>query len=42
MVGVLLAGLAGVGGCGGLKSGLERVMVLGMGGAGFLGVACFR
>jgi hypothetical protein len=42
MVGRLLAGLVGVGGCGGLKSSLERVMVLGMGGAWLLRVVCFR
>ena len=37
-----LAGLRGVGGCGGVKSGLERVMVMGKRGAWFLRVACFR
>jgi hypothetical protein len=34
--------LHGVGGCGRLKSGLERVMVVGMGGAWWLRAACFR
>jgi hypothetical protein len=38
----VLAGLVGVGGCRGFKSGLERVMVLVKHGAWFLRVACFR
>ena len=42
VVGAMLAGLCGVGGWFGFKSGLERVMVLVKRGAWFLGVACFR
>ena len=42
MVGALLARLRGVGGCDGVKSGLERVMVLVKRGAWFLRMACFR
>jgi hypothetical protein len=42
VVATVLAGLRGVGGWLGFKNGVERVMVLGMGGAWFLEVACFR
>jgi hypothetical protein len=42
VVATVLAGLGGVGGWLGFKSGLERVMVLVKHGAWFLKVACFR